>query len=187
MTSVSDLLESQNLPLQSNGQKVYAYSQRQRPTLVCSRLLVLRHRHVTNVVSTLPIPLPRILPWEMITIHPTRRAQGSRAMHTALSSTTCTHTSAGTPPSSTRCSYPSPTSIHWHLLLRCPFSHCSSKPRKPFVSQSLSTSLSSLRLQLGLPRFPRFHPHQQVTLCCKRLQGRELWLSCLPPRRLPLF
>ncbi len=112
MTSVSDLFESQNLPLQSNGQKVYAHSQRQRPTLVCSRLLVPRHRHVTNVVSTLPIPPPRILTWEKSIICPTRRAQGSRAMHAALSSTACTHTSSGTPPSSTRCSYPSPTSIH---------------------------------------------------------------------------
>ena len=112
MTSVSDLLDSQNSPLQSNGQEVDAHSQLQRPTPVCSSLLVTRHCHMTNVVSTLPTPPPRILPWEMITIRPTRRAQGSRAMYTALSSTTCTHTSAGTPPSSTRFSFPSPTLIH---------------------------------------------------------------------------
>jgi hypothetical protein len=111
MTSVPDL-ESQNLHLQSNGQKVCALSQRQQPTPVCSRVPVPRHRHMTNVVSTLLIPPPRILHWEMITIRPTRRAQGSRTMYTAQSSTTCTHTSAVTPPSSTRCSYPSPTSIH---------------------------------------------------------------------------
>jgi hypothetical protein len=187
MPAQPELLESQTWPLRSNGLKVCALSRRLRQAHACSSLLAPRHHLATSVSSTLLIPPLRPLPWEAITIRPTRHAQGNRAMRTVLPSTTCTSTSAGTPPSSTRCSCPSRTSMRCRLRLRCPFSTRSPRPRRPFAIQLPCITPSSSRWQHGQVLCLLFHPHPQQTLCCKRLQGRGRWPSCLPPRRLPVI
>ena len=187
MPAQPEFLESQTWPLQSNGLKVCALSRRLQPAHACSSPLVSWHHHATSVGSALLIPQLRTLPWEAITIRPTRHAQGSRAMRTVLSSTTCNSTSAGTPPSSTRCSCPSRTSTRCRLRLRCPFYMRSRKPRRLFVIQLSCMTPSSTRWQHGQVLCPSFRPHPQQTLCCNRLQGRGHWLSCLPPKRLPVI